>query len=90
VPDAAVAVIVTVPVVPPSVPEPLVEFCVVRLMTDELLELQFAATLEVKVTADDIPPLPERLMTLPDEQELQVIVRATAPTVTEAVPADPL
>jgi hypothetical protein len=59
-------------------------------MTFELFELQLAATLEVKLTVDPVPPLPLRLMELPEEQELQVMVIEVAPTVTVAVPVKPL
>ena len=80
----------TVPVFPPNVPEPVVEFCVLRLTTVESLELQFAATVEVNVMAVPVPPFADRLMTLPEEHVLHVIVIVVAPTVTVAVPANPL
>ena len=60
------------------------------LMTFELLELQFAATLEVNVTCEPVPPLPLKLMLLPDVQLLHVIVIVVAPTVTVDVPVPPL
>ena len=49
-PLAAVAVMVTLPVVPPKVPDPFVEFVVLILRIEELLDVQLAATLDVKVT----------------------------------------
>lgn len=89
-PLAAVAVMVTVPVVPPRVPEPVVELVVLMLMMEELLEVQFAAMFEVKVMADPVPPFPERLIVLPEVHVLHVIVMVVAPTVTDAVPLKPL
>jgi len=60
----------------------------VTVIMAELLELQFAATLEVKVILDPVPPFVAKLMEFP-EQLLQVMVRA-CPTVTVAVPLKPL
>lgn len=84
--DVPVAVIVTVPVVPPRVPAPDVELVVLMAIIEELPELQFAATEEVKLMVVPAPPFAERLMVFPDVQEVQVIVTVCAPTVTLVVP----
>jgi len=87
-PEVPEAVIVAVPVVPPKVAVGAVVFDPVTVIMAELLELQFAATLEVKVILDPVPPFVAKLMEFP-EQLLQVMVRA-CPTVTVAVPLKPL
>jgi hypothetical protein len=86
-PEAAFAVIVTVPVVPPRVPVPVVLLLVLMLMMLESSELQLAATLDVKLT---VVPAVAMLMVFPEVQELQVIVIVVAPTVILAVPVKPL
>jgi hypothetical protein len=88
-PEIAVAVIVTVPVLPPSVAVGDVVLEPVMLMMLESLELQFAATFDVKPTLLPVPPLLVMLMELP-EQLSHVMVTACAPTVTESVPLIPL
>jgi hypothetical protein len=82
-------VIVTVPVLPPSVAVGDVVLVPVMLMMAELLEVQFAATLDVNPTLVPVPPLLEILMEFP-EQLSHVIVTACAPTVTLSVPLMPL
>ena len=83
------AVIVTVPVVPPSVAVGDVVLVPVMLMMLEALELQFAATFDVNPTLVPVPPLVAMLMEFP-EQLSHVMVTACAPTVTESVPLIPL
>lgn len=84
------AVIVTVPVLPPSVAAGDVVLVPVTLMMAELLELQFAATLDVSPTLLPVPPLVVILMEFPEVQLSHVMVMACAPTVTESVPLMPL
>lgn len=83
------AVIVTVPVLPPSVAVGDVVLVPVTLMTLESLELQFAMTFEVNPTLVPTPPLLVMLMEFP-EQLSHVMVTACVPTVTESVPLMPL
>ena len=87
-PEVPEAVIVAVPVVPPSVALGDVVLDPVTLIMLELLELQFAAALELKPILEPVPPLAERLTEFP-EQLLQVMVIA-CPTVTVDVPLNPL
>jgi hypothetical protein len=82
-----VAVIVTVPVLPPRVAVGDVVLVPLMLMTLESLELQFAATFDVNPTLE--LPLLLMLMEFP-EQLSHVMTTACAPTVTESVPLIPL
>jgi hypothetical protein len=72
-PVVAVAVMVAVPTVPPSVAEGAVVFVPLAVMTAELLELQLAATLELRLTVEPAPPFVVKLMLFP-EQLAQLIV----------------
>ena len=80
---------VAVPVFPPNVAVGAVVLEPLMLITDESLELQFAAALELRVTDEPVPPLVDKLMVFPEPQLLQVIVMV-CPTVTVAVPLKPL
>ena len=81
---------VTVPVLPPSVPEPAVEFDVLIAMMVESLVVQFAATFDVKETALPVPPLLVMLIVFVVVQESHVMVTVWAPTDTLSVPDTPL
>jgi hypothetical protein len=69
----AVAVMVAVPTVPPSVAKGAVVFVPLIVMTEELFELQLALTLELRVTVDPVPPFVVKLILFP-EQLAHVIV----------------
>jgi hypothetical protein len=77
-----VAVTVTLPVEPTSVPVAVVESLPLMVIIEVLLLVQLAAALEVKVT---IPPEVVILTELP-EHVLQVTVVATCPMVTGTCP----
>lgn len=87
-PEVPVAVMVTVPVLPPRVAVGEVALVPLTLIIAELLELQLAATLELRLTAVPDPPLEVMLIEFP-EQLPQVMVIA-CPTSTVAVPLNPL